>query len=854
MNTLVSANVKTYRRRFAAVIAAVTIGVAFLTATLFVSTSIQATLKASVGQDYTKAQLVAETGGFYSGDTAPSVERTREAFERDTSGNAVLAVGTASAAVTFGDDTDPAVVSVLEGDPTLLGQALLEGRSPGAGEASIDRATADKRQLSIGSSVDLAVIDEATGKQSSHRLTVTGIREASSSPGAAGQTGVQLTAQTAATIGLSYQQTRFLANTAAGTTPDTEAISAAIVKDFKALGWSDPSAGDAASMVADTVAEASGGVEVLSWVLYGFALIALVVTALVVSNTFSVILAQRIREMALLRTIGAKRSQLRRMVLGEAVVIGLMGSVAGVALGTLVVWAGAAITGAALGLSYVTFGFSPVPLLIGLLVGLAVTLLASLRPVRTAVAVAPLAALAPQDAPVASSRKGKTRITIGSILVVLGAAGLLLGAFFPVGKDQSQFLLAFGVAFLGGLVSFVGVLMVCSFLIPWAVRQASRPFSSKISGRLAGLNAVRQPQRTAAIGTALLLGVTLVSLFLVGASTARATLDASLRNSFPIDIQAVSDRPFTQAQVDAVSKVPGIEAVAQLHPVGSAPCTWSEESSCAAAFAADPAALKSVVPEQFLPADGKATVEPRLLEGDKSRVTVLGAGKLKVELPVDPQAKPSEMTVLMSIETAKSAGLWNEGPVSAKDDPEGGLSAGSLWAKAVPGADPTETMKAVAKAAGVDVQHVGGALQLSSIFAQVINTLLLVVSALLAVAVVIALIGVSNTLSLSVLERTRENSLLRALGLTKRQLRGMLALEAGLIAGAAALLGVVIGSLYGLAGGKAALSTMQRFVPAVPWGWLALILAVAIAAAVIASLLPARRAARISPVEGLAVE
>ncbi|NKX49777.1 ABC transporter permease, partial [Arthrobacter deserti] len=137
-------------------------------------------------------------------------------------------------------------------------------------------------------------------------------------------------------------------------------------------------------------------------------------------------------------------------------------------------------------------------------------------------------------------------------------------------------------------------------------------------------------------------------------------------------------------------------------------------------------------------------------------------------------------------------------------------------------------------------------------FDQVIDVMLLVVTGLLAVAVLIALVGVANTLSLSVLERTRESSLLRALGLTRSQLHGMLALEAVLVSGVAALTGTVLGVLYGWLGARSALGSFGDVVPSLPWLQLAAVLAVAVVAGLLASVLPARRAGRLSPVEGLA--
>jgi putative ABC transport system permease protein len=163
-----------------------------------------------------------------------------------------------------------------------------------------------------------------------------------------------------------------------------------------------------------------------------------------------------------------------------------------------------------------------------------------------------------------------------------------------------------------------------------------------------------------------------------------------------------------------------------------------------------------------------------------------------------------------------------------------------------------DIQSAVATATGVASGAVSGAAIERVTFNEVIDVLLLVVTGLLGVAVLIALIGVANTLSLSVLERTRENSLLRALGLTRGQLRGMLALEAVLVAAVAALLGSALGTVYGWLGARSALGSLAAVTPVVPWLQLAGVLAVAIAAGLLASVLPARRASRLSPVQGLA--
>ena len=190
-------------------------------------------------------------------------------------------------------------------------------------------------------------------------------------------------------------------------------------------------------------------------------------------------------------------------------------------------------------------------------------------------------------------------------------------------------------------------------------------------------------------------------------------------------------------------------------------------------------------------------------------------------------------------------------------DPAAAEVPAQVWISVAPGLSTQDMMdlrSSIAKSLNTDEYMVSGAVLEKAMFSQVIDMLLLIVTGLLAVAVFIALIGVANTLSLSVLERTRENSLLRALGLTRGQLRGMLALEALLIAGVAAILGSALGAVYGWLGAQAALGAFTAVTATIPWGQILLVVAVAAVAGLLASVVPARRAAKLSPVEGLAMD
>ena len=863
MNSLVKANVVAYRRRYAAVIAAITIGVAFLAATLFVGSSVRATLSASVGQAYQNADVVVSPEFFRAEDGLKLTPAQAVEHVKSTAGvEKTLAYENTMFGAELAGGQESVYVTVTDGDTSLLGAALTQGKAPGVGEATLNASAAAKAGLTVGSTLKVEVLD-ATGKSVKKQLTVSGLRQDPQDPSSAGYANLQLSKQGAQALGLTFTPGSVLVGVQPGT--DTAQLVDQLSAWFSDQGLPWAKVGTSEQMVTDQISQLSGGVDALTWVLGAFAGIALVVTVLVVSNTFSVILAQRTRELALLRTLGARRGQIRRMVLGEALVVGVVGGVLGVLIGTGVVAGGAAVVRAAFNLPYVTFGFTWAPIIAGLLVGILVTVVASLRPALAATRVSPLAALRPSETVTVRSKAGTTRVVIGSLLVLLGASALIYG-ILPRDGGSESFQTSFGMAFLGGLVSFIGVLVLGSLLIPWAVRQLARPFGAKVSGRLAGLNALRHPQRTAAIGTALLLGVTLVALMLVGATSARSTLNAELAKQYPVDlvVSSSADAPLAAEVRDAVGQVDGVESTAYLTPVaatngcaGFGEAESENVSPCAFVMAGNEQELASVGTDGAkVPALGSVAVGEYVFDSSDAKPTEVtlsdGAGRT-VTAPIDSEAAAPAGRIVMTQATRTQLGLPSALPKLASDSVAIGPGP-EVWIKADDSVSAGPLISAVSKAAKVDQGRLDGALPIRQMASQIIDTLLMVVSALLGVAVVIAVIGVSNTLSLSVIERTRENSLLRALGLTKKQLRGMLALEAALIAGAAAVLGLVLGSLYGLAGARAATSAMGGFAPSIPWLWLAVVLVVSVGAAVLASVWPARRAARMSPVEGLAVE
>lgn len=641
---------------------------------------------------------------------------------------------------------------------------------------------------------------------------------------------------------------------------DTEQVRTAVADVLSAGG------GDALVLTRDEAAERSiSGDETgpILVVVLAFAAVAMIVAGLVIANTFQVLVAQRTRTLALLRCVGAVRSQVRRSVLLEATLLGLVASVVGTLLGTLLVqialWV---MQGADLPF--------PVPsvvrptvaaVLAPLAVGVVVTVLAALTPARVATRVAPIAALRPADSPAADSRSGRVRLVLSWLLVAGGV--LLLGG--GVALAEKLMLAAVGVAILGGLLSFVGLLVGSVFWMPKVVAAIGRLAGrAGMPARLAAANTGRNPARTAATSTALLIGVTLVAMMSTGAVTARATLDGELDSRFPVDLQVSTPtsvdadgrsvtEPLPAGTVDRLADVRGVDAVAAVTGAEVHLGGFADTSATARALDADAAAdvLRNPDVADAL-APGTLLVSSELAgsagirDGDRVPVTLAdgltgaaAAGSPTVDLTAEvlPLGDWIVMVTPATLEDLGTSGTPH-----------------TAWLRVADVNDSAAVVQDVQDLTADSALDISGAAMERALYQRAIDTVLAVVVGLLAVAVVIALIGVTNTLSLSVIERRRESATLRALGLTRRQLRASMAVEGALIAGVGAAVGVALGLAYGWLGSAAVLAGLADLELRVPWSDLGAVLAVALVAGVLASVLPARSAARTPPVAALAVD
>ncbi|BCJ56677.1 ABC transporter permease [Micromonospora endophytica] len=585
----------------------------------------------------------------------------------------------------------------------------------------------------------------------------------------------------------------------------------------------------------EAVTDAVRDLDQFRTLLLTFVGVAVVVAAFVIVNTFTIVLAQRSRQTALLRLVGATRGQVFRATLLESGLLGLVASGLGVVVGA----------GLAVGMTAVLSRLS-LPLhgevtvtagtVLGCLVaGTVLTVGAALVPAWHGTRVAPVAALT--DAAIQVTRPaGRARLACGAVVLAAGVAALAGAA------AAGQILL---VA-LGGSLSFLGIVLFGPVLVPALIRVFGAPVR-RIFGATSALavaNAVRNPRRVAATATALVIGIGLVASFVVGAGSTKAAIERG------VDAQVGVDFVVTGIGVDLPVGV--VDALAARPELGLVHEARTHTVDDVVFRAADPALVdrrldgvlagqvdrlgpgRVLVHRELATRRGWSAGDRITLRGAQFEVAavVTGAGGEVYSAPTGH---------LVDLVAADFTRLFPDvRGYLAEVDPAAGVSAASARAAIAEVLADYPTVNLMDQAA------------YKRMLTGTVDMLLTFVLALLGLAVVIALVGVANTLSLSVVERTRENAVLRAVGLTGGRMRAMLATEAVLTALVGAVLGVALGT--GVAAGAMAMlgRISGQFTLVVPWAQLGGILAVAVLAALAASVLPARRALAVPVVEALA--
>lgn len=826
MRRILSASLRGHSRRFVAGGIAVVLSVAYVAAVLISIDSVRAGLEKALGAQYANADLV----------LTPTKGSLDWKAVRDIDGVAAVArSGSAPLRASYpGGGKDYIAAAAVPSDRALRWHDVVAGRLPvGANEVAISRTSAKDDGLAIGDRVEL----RADVGPKSKTLTVVGVASTASMVERADLFVPERTVAALAGGGFGGELLVRL-NDGANASAMADRVAEAAGPGVTALTGPE--------QVREMLTTVTGGIDLIGGLLLGFAAIAVFVALLVVANTFTIMIAQRARELALFRCVGAAKNQVFGAVLVESAVLGLAFAAIGVVLGIGLAQLALRLVGPYVDLSLpeIDLVLYPLALLVPLLIGIVTTVLAAVPPARRATKVPPLAALRPEYAVRLRSKAGVLRSTLGGLLILFGGALL---AFAMRGAADPMVVL---VGAIGGAVSFLGVLLFGPILAPAVVRLfglvARR---AGVPGNVAVDNAIRNPRRTAATAAALLVGVTLISVMVVGAASSEATFAKALDEQYPMDLTVYADDRLPGSAIDAITDADGIDSVARLRStegrIGSGDTSGTYRIS-----GVDPRAAADVLHDL------------RPVRGLQDGTVVLGtstAAGLRLEngdnttLTVGEHTMRSRVRVIEEVSTPDVLVTTNDLRTLAIDAPVTGL-----WAGVAPDVDVRKLSDDLEGTLGtVPNVELGGSVQERALYGKIADVLLLVSTALLAVAVAIALVGVGNTLSLSVLERTREHALLRALGLTRGQLRGTLAIEGLLLSGTAVLIGVVLGSAYGYLGTSTMLGgidVVEGIEFRLPWGRLAWIVSIAIGAGLLASVLPAARAVRVHPASALGEE
>jgi putative ABC transport system permease protein len=574
-----------------------------------------------------------------------------------------------------------------------------------------------------------------------------------------------------------------------------------------------------------------------------FAAVAMVVGTFLIVNTFSILVAQRSRELALLRALGASKSQVNRAVLTEATVVGIIASTVGIAAGYLLALGLKALFGRfGLDIGQASFPLRPRTIIVSYVVGVVVTVVAAYLPARRAGKIAPVEAMRDHVAlPEASLRR---RFIVGSVGIVVGIALMALG-FTSSGRSS---LLSIGI---GMLVILVGVSLMAPVLGRPVIRGLGFVYVRlfKTVGLLARENTLRNPRRTAATASALMVGLALVALMSVLGQSTKASTDKAISQTLTADfvVSNAVQAAFSPAIGDEIQQLDGIQTVARFRAANG-----KVNGNSGFIGAADPGTLGAGVSLQMA-AGGLGGLGPSTILVDKTTAKSEGyrvgqSVKLKLQggtqrLRIGGIFKSSAAlpaNYLVSFQTLRGGGIKPaDSLLYIRADPQANLDKIRTEINAITKNLPTVTLKDQKQFADEQKKQ--------------INTLLDIIYALLGLAVIIAVLGIVNTLALSVIERVREVGLLRAVGMGRGQLRWMVLLESVAIAVLGAVLGIVMGIAFGIALQRA-LSDQGIDVLSIPWLQFLVFVVVAGLVGMLAAVLPARRAARLDVLAAISTE
>jgi putative ABC transport system permease protein len=712
--------------------------------------------------------------------------------------------------------------------------SFADGRGPANGdEIALDRSTAEKGGYKVGDQVRIATNKPAR----EYRLA--GVFTTEDGEVNAGGSLVLFDTPTAQKLFLAPGQYDGLTLKAE---PGTD--NAALVAAVKPLIPGNAEARTASELEAEQTKMVESSTEALTQVLLSFAGIALFVGVFLISNTFTMLVAQRTKELALMRAVGASRRQITRSVLAEAAVVGLFASVVGFVLGLgMAVGMGPLMDALDAQLPAGGLVVGATPVIAALAVGVLITMLAAWLPARRAARIPPVAAMNSVHA-TPNVKSLVVRNAIGSVIALGGGALIVVGAVS--GGETGRMIIGAG-AFLTLLGMIVLIPLLSRPMIALVQPLLNRVF--RVSGKLAGLNAVRNPRRTGATASALAIGLTLVTGLSVLGVTMGSAIDRATTEQVKADytVQMANHSQIDQSTVDALAQAPGVT-------VSSPRMYGSVENG-----------------KNFLPTDG---VNPDAL-GPLITFEVLEGSR-------DSLAR-GEIAVNESYRDRKNLKVGQRIPVTYEDGKKQDVRVGAVYADNDFLSESVMDVKVLAPHYeqpmyyGVYVKMDGGATDankqalvdatgrnpamvmmnqqdLRNSVGGEINMMLNIMYGLLAMALVISVLGVVNTLAMSVFERRQEIGMLRAIGLDRGRVKTMIRLESVVISMFGAVVGVALGIFLAWAIGRTVEENIPGYALELPWDRIAVFLALAGVVGVLAAMWPARSAARLNMLSAIKAE
>ena len=728
--------------------------------------------------------------------------------------------------------------SIANPDSRFNPLTLVEGEWPGQNEIVVDKETAAKEDFEVGETIGV----QAEGPV--QRLGISGIMQFSSGLTIGGATLAGFDLQTAQRL---MRKEGRLDEIAVASRPDVS--DPELVREIRAILPDGAQVQGVGEQVQSDAEETNEFITFLQTFLLAFGGIALFVGSFVIANSLSITIAQRTRELATLRMLGASRRQVLGSIILEALVVGVVASSIGLFLGLLLA-KGLFWLFDLVGFTLPNTGlvFETRTVFVALLAGILVTLGASLRPAIRATRVPPVAAVR-EGVTVPASRFARLR-GIGALLMAAAGFGALAYGLFADSLDTTAILIWMG---LGTLLVFLGVALFSSRLVRPLAHVLGWPATQMggAAGSLARDNARRNPQRTASTAAALMIGLALVTLVATLASGIIVSFKSSVNNLFTGDYAITAQNNFSPIPIDAAeaaAMAPGVTVVGNVR-------------TGEALRDGDPGFITAVDPgmQEVIDLDWKA--------GPEDVISTLGDDGAFVD---DGWAEEHELALSSPVEVTFPNGSSKTFQVEGIfDPPSGGSPFGpvTISAAAFDAEVPqprnlysflkmeggaTDENQAALDAALEDFPNAKAQSRQGFIDNQIsgLSSILNILYVLLALSIIVSLFGIVNTLVLTVFERTREIGMLRAIGMTRRQIRRMIRHESVITA----LIGAAIGIVLGIALAALLIYRVDFLVFSFPTLQVIIFVIAAIVVGILAAVFPARRAAKLDPLRAIAYE